>query len=154
MERRSTPSAPPPVTCNNSRKWPPQMDSSPEEQHREHRVRNHMHERRMRKAAATQRALDSRESYCPPRGVNLRDVGAVTAGPMRDGALFRSSELLRSKSTPFPSAIPDTLTLPLTPLLSLPELSERSSYLSTITSTTGTTLLAPWPVLAHSAGVP
>lgn len=76
-----------------------QIDSSPSEDQREHRVHQHMHERRLRKdaeaaRAATQKALISRESYCPPRGVNLRDVGAVTRGPMREGALFRSSELL------------------------------------------------------------
>lgn len=71
-----------------------QMGSTPSEEHREHRLRNHMHDRRMRKAAATQKQLTSRESYCPPRGVNLRDVGAVTCGPMRENALYRSSELL------------------------------------------------------------
>lgn len=66
--------------------------SSPSEEHRNHKIRRHMHDRRVRKA--TRKELISRESYCPPRGVNLRDVGAVTCGPMREGALFRSSELL------------------------------------------------------------
>jgi len=75
-----------------------QIDPSPSEEHREPRIQNHLHERRVRKAAATQKGLMTRESYCPPRGVNLRDVGAVTRGPMREGALFRSSELLRYPS--------------------------------------------------------
>lgn len=38
---------------------------------------------------------ESEEAYVPTKGVNLRDVGAVTRGPMRELAVFRSSELLR-----------------------------------------------------------
>ena len=42
---------------------------------------------------------ESEEAYVPTKGVNLRDVGAVTRGPMRELAVFRSSELLRCSLT-------------------------------------------------------
>lgn len=51
-----------------------------------------MHQRRQRKASK-KKLEDTYE--VPAMGVNLRDVGAVTRGPMREKALFRSSELLR-----------------------------------------------------------
>ena len=57
-------------------------------------MREHLEERRERKAS--KHALTDKSDYGTSLvGVNLRDVGAVTHGPMRKGALFRSSELLR-----------------------------------------------------------
>lgn len=63
-----------------------------EEAHRHHRVRNHMKERRAKKEKSKKKLEDTYQ--VPAIGVNLRDVGAVTRGPMREQALFRSSELL------------------------------------------------------------
>ena len=75
---------------------PFQTELTPAEAGRHHRVRNHMQERRNRKASK-KKLEDTYET--PAIGVNLRDVGAVTRGPMRDKALFRSSELLRYSLT-------------------------------------------------------
>lgn len=51
--------------------------------------------RRYLKSAKSAKKLPAEENYVPLKGVNLRDVGAVTQGSMRTGAVFRSSELLR-----------------------------------------------------------
>lgn len=70
-----------------------QTEVTEEEAHRHHRVRNHMKERRAKKEKSKKKLEDTYQ--VPAIGVNLRDVGAVTRGPMREQALFRSSELLR-----------------------------------------------------------
>lgn len=52
-----------------------------------------MKERKAKKEKSKKKLEDTYQ--VPAIGVNLRDVGAVTRGPMREQALFRSSELLR-----------------------------------------------------------